>query len=595
MLLVFWIVLFASGPAFGQRSSPSDARIQYQLQLAQEAERVQDYAAASRHYEEILKLQPKFALIRQSLGITYHLQNLFPEAIEEFRRALAIDPKLWGSLLFLGMDYYKTNQFALALAPLEKTIELNAGKTEPEARFWLGLAYAALSKPEQAAQQLRRALQLRPGDIEVLFRLALAYDQCAAALFEKLGAIDPHAAVVSLLQAERFSTQGRADLAAIEYSNAVRLRPDLDGWIPGLAAARSSGKSAAGPEISAYDAGAALHFAQWIATQGDSAWASALLTQLTTAKPAGSRAAGLIEQARAALGRLRGSQTAPTDALQGIRLLRQRRFPDASALLAVGAERDRSIYPRLALARAYSESGECDRAEKILYELLAAEPQNLDAMHLLGRNYKHFAEVTLQKMIDIDPDSYAVHQLLGERHEEHTEYGPAIKEYEAAVAKRPDAAGVRYAIGNVYWRMGKQQEAETWLTEELKRNPYHGLAHYRLGSIYIEEGKPDEAIAHLEQALRTHPDLTRAQFDLGRAYAAKGRYEDAISALAKVAAADPDDDRVHYLLSQAFVKLGRLSEGRAEMAKYQELTRKRLERVQHDVNAVSDLVNQQHQ
>jgi tetratricopeptide (TPR) repeat protein len=281
----------------------------------------------------------------------------------------------------------------------------------------------------------------------------------------------------------------------------------------------------------------------------------------------------------------------PDEALEGIGLLRQGRFRDALPLLARASEHNPNGWLRLVLVRAYSESGDCERAEQTVRAAIAAYPRNVDALHLLGRNYKHFAELTLQKMIDVDADSYGVHELLGKRHEGRTEYEEALKEYQAALTKRAESGGVRYAIGNVYWTTKQYEQAEQWLTEELKRNPYHGLAHYRLGSIYVEQGNADAAIGHLEQALQSHPNLTGAQFDLGRAYAATGRTQEAIATLRKVAAADPENDRVHYMLSNAYLKQGLKTEAQTEMAKYQKLTRKRLERAQRDVNAASDALN----
>ena len=161
----------------------AETQMAQRLEAAQRAERAHDYASASREYEEVLKLQPNLALIRQSLAITYHLQNRFPEAISEFNRALKIDATLWGAFLFLGMDYYKTNQFALAIQPLETSIVLNAKMAEPEARYWLGATYSALNRQEDAVRELRRDLALRPKDVDVLYNLIRAYDQSAAWVF----------------------------------------------------------------------------------------------------------------------------------------------------------------------------------------------------------------------------------------------------------------------------------------------------------------------------------------------------------------------------------------------------------------------------
>jgi tetratricopeptide (TPR) repeat protein len=527
----------------------------------------------------------------------YHLQSLYPQAIAEFQRALTVDPTLWGSYLFLGMDYYKINQFALSIAPLKKSIALNAKMAEPEARFWLGVTYSALEEPQKAVEQLRRALELRPGDVDVLYRLTLAYDQAATFTFQSLGKIDPGAAVVSILQAERFLTENRNDLARLEYHNAVRLRPDLAGWIPAFANEQAPQQRASELTISARDARVNVELAAWLAARGNAERAASVLHQLAMQKPSNAKAAEFIATGKAKLARLEREPQPerplkPDEALEGIDLLRQGRFRDAMPLLARASEHDPNAWLRLSLVRGYSESDDCEHAEQAVRQVLSVDPSNVDGLHLLGRNYKHLAELTLQKMIDIDADSYGVHELLGKRHEERTEYEQAIKEYQAALAKRPDTGGVRYALGNVYWKTKQYQQAEQSLTEELKRNPYHGLAHYRLGSIYVELGKPDEAIAHLEQALKSHPEMTGAQFELGRAYVAAGRADEAIAMLRKVAAADPENDRVHYVLSIAYQKQGRKADAQAEMAKYQELTRKRLERAQRDVNAASDALNQ---
>ncbi len=596
MFLAPWIVSWLAVFLAAQSEPSADTQIRQYLESAQKAERAADYAAAGRQYQEILKLRPNMALIRQSLAVVYHLQNLYPQAIAEFQRALTDDPALWGSQLFLGMDYYKTNQFALAIAPLEKSIVLNAKMAEPEARFWLGVAYSALDEPQKAVEQLRRALVLRPGDADVLYRLTLAYDQAAAATFQALGKIEPGAAVVSILQAERFLTENRTDLARLEYQRALQLRPDLAGSLAALANEPPPPQRAGALTISAHDARVNVELAAWLAARGDTERAAATLHQLAAQSPGSAKAAEFIATGKTALARLEreakpGRPTKPDQALEGIDWLRQGRFRDAAPLLARASERDPNPWLRLALARAYSESDDCERAEQAVLLVLAVEPRNVDALHLLGRNNKRLAGMALQKMIDIDPDSYGVHELLGKQHEERTEYEQAIKEYQAALAKRPDTGGVRYAIGNVYWNTKQYEQAEQWLTEELKRNPYHGLAHYRLGGLYVEQGKPDEAIGHLEQALKSRPALTDAQFELGRAYAAIGRAGEAIALLRKVAAADPENDRVHYMLANAYQKQGRKAEAESEMAKYRELTRKRLKRAQRDVNAASDALN----
>ena len=567
----------------------ADAQIAQRLEAAQRAERAQDYASASRQYEEILKLQPNLALIRQSLAITYHLQNRYPEAISEFQRALRLDSTLWGACLFLGMDYYKSNQFPLAIQPLEKSITLNAKMAEPEARFWLGATYSALNRQEDAVRELRRDLELRPKDLDVLYRLTRAYDQSAAAAFERLGQIEPRSAAVAILQAQRFMAENRADLARLEYRNAVRLRPDFAGWIPEL----SGGNAASDLTISSSDAHANLELASLFSGAGDDKDSVAILENLAGQKGADAQTSDLIATAKARLEALSHQHaatraTGSQEVLEGIELLRQGRFREAQKPLSQASAKNPNRYLQLYVVRSYLEAGEGTLAEDEVRKVLLVEPKNIDALHLLGLNYKRQAEAALRQMIELDADSYGVHELLGRQHEDRTEFDLAIQEYQAALAKRPDAGGIRYEIGNVYRKMSQNDQAEHWLTEEIKRNPYHGLAQYRLGSVYIEQGKADEAIPHLELALRAYPRLMDARLDLGRAYTAKGRYEEAIAALKQVGASEPENDRVHYLLSAAYSKQGKREEAQVELATYQRLTRRRLQRTQQDVRNASD-------
>jgi tetratricopeptide (TPR) repeat protein len=580
----------------GQTNSAVETGVSQHLQAAQAAERAQDYAVASDQYQQILKLQPNSALIRQSLAVTYHLQNRFPEAIAEFQRALRLDSQLWGSNLFLGMDYYKTNQFALAVAPLERSIALNAKMAEPEARFWLAVTHSVLDQPEIAVQDLRRDLVLRPADVDVLYYLTKAYDQAAAALFQRLGRLEPQAAAVALLQAESLLGEHRHDLARVQYRHALQLRPDFNGWIPELAGEKAHAHTAPSLTISAADAQANLDLARLYTAIGEAGRAAALLENLARQKAANPKANDLLSTAvKFAAAQPTPSRAAIASApavLSGLDLLQRGQFRQAEEPLSRAAAVIANPSLQLLRFRAYIEAGDCAAVEDRLNQWLTNHPADLDALHLRGRSYKQQAEATLRQMTERDPDFYGVHELLGKQQEEKTQYALALNEYQAALAKRPDLAGIRYAIGNVYRKMSQLDEAQTWLNDELSRNPYHGLAHYRLGSILVEQGKAEAAIPHLRQALQSHPQLTEAQLDLGRAYTATARYPEAIAILRQASSADSSNDRVHYLLSIAYSKQGQREQAQTELALYQRLTRDRLQRTQVDIKDLSKSLQQ---
>jgi tetratricopeptide (TPR) repeat protein len=572
-----------------QQSQALDDALAKHLAAAEAAEKNHDYSAAAREYEEVLKTKPELAMIRQSLAINYHLGNHYPEAIEEFQRALKIDPSLWGSYLFLGMDFYKTNQFARAVAPLEKSIALNPKMAEGEARFWLGASYVALDKPEDAVRELGRDLELRANDIDVLYPLTKAYDQAAENSFQQIGVLEPQSAAVSLLQAERFLDENRRDLAVLQYRRVLALRPDLAGSILSLAGDAKAKRPTEDMAISTTDAKANVSLAALLAQAGDKNGATAVLEGLSAARPANDLVAQIVKRAKAHVLTANPSHPAgEKDLLTGIELIEQGHFSQAEEPLSRANRQSRDDFLQLLSIRSFVEAGAGDQVKDRLRAFLIRQPQNVDALLLKGHTYKQQAQQTLQRMTEIDADSYGVHELLGKQHEEKTEYELAIKEYRAALEKRPDLAGIRYAIGNVYRKMSQFDEAQKWLTEELARNPYHGLAHYRLGSIEIEQGRAQDAIVNLKEALHSHPGLIDAQLDLGRAYTADAKYTEAIATLKHVSALAPDNDRVHYLLSMAYSKQGKRTDAQSEMALYHRLTRDRLQRTQRDVQDLSN-------
>lgn len=493
-LVLLGIGLTAPGNAQVAGASGIEERVASHLEAARRAESVQDHLAAAEQYRSILELRPEWALIHQSLGVTYHLAKRFPQAIEHLQQAVRLDDQLWGAYLFLGMDYYQTHQFEAALTALEKSFALNPQMVE--ARRWLGLSHAALQRHEEAIGHLMHVAASSAGDAEALFHLAQIYDRRASQLFQSIGDREPDSPFVYLLQAERLVSEGDIPRARAEYRRALAVRPDLAGTLGGIEPARRDSSQTAAGE------------------------------------------GGPFEAVRASF-----------------------------------------------KAARYKEVSE--EAKRVL----SAQSGNAEAMYWLGRAYKGLAAETVDRLTETAPDSYRVDQLAGGIHEDRTEYSKAIDAYRRALAKAPEVPGLRYAIGTAHWKMGSFEDAQTWLEQELERNPHHALARYRLGNLLLARGRPREAIPHLLQTVETTPDLADGRFDLGRAYLEDQQFASAAEHLEAYNRISPGNDRAHYLLGTAFRGLGRMEDARRELQTYQELSRQRLRKVQQDVKSVSEDVN----
>jgi tetratricopeptide (TPR) repeat protein len=196
------------------------------LEAAREAERAGRLAEAEAHYERALAAKPT-AETWQRLGLVRHLQNKFAQAIPAFEKALAADPKLWGSHLFLGIDLYRTNRFADALASLKRAEDLQPG--HPEVLFWLGAANLALGQYPDGLKMLEQRLAADPKNVEVLQLLASAYREYSLALWNGVAERHFETAPGQVVHGYALEAQGSWEEALAAYTKAAALQPRRPG------------------------------------------------------------------------------------------------------------------------------------------------------------------------------------------------------------------------------------------------------------------------------------------------------------------------------------------------------------------------------
>jgi tetratricopeptide (TPR) repeat protein len=233
LVLSFAICLVPASTRLLKAGLQNPAGARAHLEAALSAQKQGQFAKAAEQYEAALKTIPASAEIRQNLGLVYHLQNRFGDAIQNFEKALALEPGLWASNLFLGIACYKTNQFERAARALSRALELNPEGAALEGRFWLGVTYKALRRPEDAARELEKRLAHSPRDIEVLYNLSDAYrsfaPQKSVEILNQMLAIDPLSYRVKQMEGEVFEHQEKYPQALEAYQAAYQRKPDLPG------------------------------------------------------------------------------------------------------------------------------------------------------------------------------------------------------------------------------------------------------------------------------------------------------------------------------------------------------------------------------
>jgi len=110
---------------------------------------------------------------------------------------------------------------------------------------------------------------------------------------------------------------------------------------------------------------------------------------------------------------------------------------------------------------------------------------------------------------------------MGEVYADEERYPEAIAEYQAALAKRPDAQGMHYAIAVAYWAQQRMELAEKAFKDAWNENPNDALTNLYLGDIAVHDQRFSEALRFLLVAQRGQPICLKCTFCLGNAIRAK--------------------------------------------------------------------------
>jgi tetratricopeptide (TPR) repeat protein len=220
---------------------------------------------------------------------------------------------------------------------------------------------------------------------------------------------------------------------------------------------------------------------------------------------------------------------------------------------------------RIWVASALLQAGQSEAALKALEGLSATESTSAEAAYWRARCYEKLATAAYLRLYRANPDSYRLHQLMGDLEAAKGDDAKAIEEYRAAVALRPSSPNLHYSLGHLLWKDLRVPEARAELEAELALNPRHRGALNDLGDTYLLEHQPNNALPYLQRALATdsgNPDLHR---DLGTAYTELGDYRKAEEQF-KIAVSADHDGSVHYKLGRVYQALGEKTKAAHEFA-----------------------------
>ena len=162
-----------------------------------------------------------------------------------------------------------------------------------------------------------------------------------------------------------------------------------------------------------------------------------------------------------------------------------------------------------------------------------------NAMRLLGRNKDAMAH--FKKGLALNPELTELHISLGASLMQQDDFTAAILSYEAALALNPNLPECLCDLGTAYARSGRFEDAIIFYRKVLATMPLHKVARINLAQMLRRTEKYDDAIHLLKKLLKETPGDHRIHNQLGIAYVAVGQYDLSLHHFKVVLQIVPDD------------------------------------------------------
>jgi predicted O-linked N-acetylglucosamine transferase (SPINDLY family) len=210
----------------------------------------------------------------------------------------------------------------------------------------------------------------------------------------------------------------------------------------------------------------------------------------------------------------------------------------------------------LDLAMQHHQAGRAGEAEKVYSQILAQDPNDADALHLLGVLEFQTGRASLSvqhisRAVEIDPEIAEFRYNLALALEGSGETNLAIEALQKCLELRPDFSEAANALALALAQQNRMEEAIVVLRHAVKIKPDFAPAWNNLGSALWSIRKLDEAQAALERALLLKPDNAEAYNNLGIVLEAKGLLDASIASLRKAIELKPNYPEAYNNLAKS--------------------------------------------
>jgi len=580
-LLVFLLVFSLIAPRRANCQT-REGQIAAHFRAGQQALRQGELRQAEEEFKKVLALDPKLAEAQVNLGLIYHALGEYSQSAENLSEALRQKPDLAGPALILGIDYLKLGEVEKAIPVLQQALRMDPANLE--GRRALALCYVSKEDFRQAASEYRELAKLNPDKADAWFQLGHDYVNLAAHMAFRGAQVYRGSPWGNRFLGDMLAERDRWNDAAEEYTHALAGDPKQSGLHASLGLAYlRAGK----PE----KAEAEFRLELELDPKSEAAWLG-------------------LSQVRI----VRGLASAALDAVQKVwaispeYLAVQRGFAECSPAAAKALVADLPAAPDGAardflLEELNTGAGETaqadDRWKAFQGAFRAWQNSSHDAAGGTARQDPCRAHMYAEcaRRLESGTDSSRAEQLLlGKTLFTLRQYEGAADTLAGLLESDKENVEASYWLARTYQALGsacydrlEENFSQSWRAHQLRaealsarENSNDAIQEYQaalrlkpdeaelreaLGEQFLNKKSYDEARAELGQSLRLDPSRARTLCLLGRLYVATHETEKAVPYLQKALRYQPDMAEASDLLGTAYVRLGNDAQAVPELEK----------------------------
>ena len=229
------------------------------------------------------------------------------------------------------------------------------------------------------------------------------------------------------------------------------------------------------------------------------------------------------------------------------------------------SEQNSQILSYLQEGMSLHQNGKLNEAKLIYERVLEIQPNNFEALRLLGvlttqtQQFSLSVEL-LSKALKIDPNHLACNYYIGLAFHELQHFEEAILSYQKALLIKPDFVEAFYSRGNAFQELHRYHEAISDYEKAIGIKADFAQAYSNQGNALQKLKRFEEALIRYDEAISIKGDYSEAYYNRAYTLGELKRFEEAVSSYDKAIKISPNFVLAYYNRGNALYELKRFEE-----------------------------------